>query len=275
MNCQDTDTQKLNIYLVFSYSTLYNIVGKDGMALTKQEIGQIPKQLRINSGKTQKEVADLLGRNQPIVGHWESGYAQPDANTLFSLCKIYGVSVDEAFGFKPKRNSLSAFEQEHIQKYRDLDDHGKEMVDIVIEKETARLHKEIEESAPIISLIKYRTPASAGRGIPLDSVQDWDRMEVISNAYTRKADYCISVSGNSMEPKFYDGDMLLVKEQDDIDFGEVGVFLVNGEGYIKQKGEHYLISLNRNVPNVYIGDGDDIVCEGLVIGILDPDWIKK
>jgi len=69
--------------------------------------------------------------------------------------------------------------------------------------------------------------------------------------------------------------MLLVKEQDDIDFGEVGVFLVNGEGYIKQKGEHYLISLNRNVPNVYIGDGDDIVCEGLVIGILDPDWIKK
>jgi len=218
-----------------------------------------------------------------IVSFYDKGTENVKLSTLKKLASFFNVSLDyiadvsitdREYG-KRIEFRISNQEKELLNKYGDLDDHGKEMVNIVLEKETARRHKEVEESTPVISLIKYLTPASAGRGIPLDSVQDWDRMEVLSNAYTRRADYCISVSGNSMEPKFYDGDMLLVKEQDDIDFGEIGVFLVNGEGYIKQKGEHYLISLNRNVPNVYIGDGDDIVCEGLVIGILDPDWIKK
>lgn len=73
--------------------------------MTREEIGAILKSLRLQSGKTQKEVAKILGRNQPIVGHWESGYAQPDANTLFTLCDIYGTSVDAAFGLK-KRTSI-------------------------------------------------------------------------------------------------------------------------------------------------------------------------
>lgn len=68
--------------------------------MTKEDVGRILKQLRIESGKTQKEVAVLIGRTQQIVGHWETGYSQPDADTLFTLCDIYGVSVDEAFGLK-------------------------------------------------------------------------------------------------------------------------------------------------------------------------------
>ena len=56
--------------------------------MTKTEIGSILKELRVSSGKTQKEVAELLGRKQQIVGHWETGYSQPDANTLFTLCDI-------------------------------------------------------------------------------------------------------------------------------------------------------------------------------------------
>lgn len=243
------------------------------------------KRLRESLKMTQKDFANSLSLGVTTYNGYETGAREPKSDFWIAVAKKYGVTIDYLMGYSddPHKTSGNTVKFPYLShdaisiahKYDDLDEHGKKMVGFVLDEEIARLHKEIEESTPIISLIKYRTPASAGRGIPLDSVQDWDRMEVISNAYTRKADYCISVSGNSMEPKFYDGDMLLVKEQDDIDFGEVGVFLVNGEGYIKQKGEHYLISLNRNVPNVYIGDGDDIVCEGLVIGILDPDWIKK
>lgn len=65
--------------------------------MTKQEIGQILRAARETKGMTQKQVAEMLGRRQQIVGHWETGYAQPDANTLFELCDIYGISVDEAF----------------------------------------------------------------------------------------------------------------------------------------------------------------------------------
>ena len=66
--------------------------------MTKQEIGQILRAAREAKGMTQKQAAEMLGRRQQIVGHWETGYAQPDANTLFELCDIYGISIDEAFG---------------------------------------------------------------------------------------------------------------------------------------------------------------------------------
>lgn len=74
--------------------------------MTKQEIGQILRSAREAKGMTQKQVAEILGRRQQIVGHWETGYAQPDANTLFELCDIYGISIDEAFGKKKEQEDI-------------------------------------------------------------------------------------------------------------------------------------------------------------------------
>lgn len=106
--------------------------------MTKEEIGQILKELRLSCGKTQKEVAELLGRKQQIVGHWETGYSQPDANTLFTLCDIYGTTVDAAFGFKKSDIIIARNDINLLQKYRALDSHGKDMVDTVLEKEHSR-----------------------------------------------------------------------------------------------------------------------------------------
>ena len=61
--------------------------------MTKEEIGGVLKNLRTKTGMTQREVAEKIGRTQQIIGHWETGYSQPDANTLFVLCDIYGVSA--------------------------------------------------------------------------------------------------------------------------------------------------------------------------------------
>lgn len=106
--------------------------------MTKEQIGLILKELRLESGKTQKEVAELLGRKQQIVGHWETGYAQPDANTLFTLCEIYGTTVDAAFGFKKKDVSISKKDLIILEKYHSLDKYGIEMVDLVLDKEYSR-----------------------------------------------------------------------------------------------------------------------------------------
>ncbi len=102
---------------------IYSIVkSKDVVKITKEEIGAILKSLRLSAGKTQKEVAELIGRNQQIVGHWETGYSQPDANTLFELCSLYGTTVDRAFGFETeidqKRETFSPLEEEIIEAYR-------------------------------------------------------------------------------------------------------------------------------------------------------------
>lgn len=112
--------------------------------MTKEEIGSVLKGLRINNGKTQKEVAEILGRTQQIIGHWETGYSQPDANTLFKLCEIYGTTVDEAFGFKKENLLVTKKDIDILRKYHNLDPHGREMVDFILEKECER-SKALEE----------------------------------------------------------------------------------------------------------------------------------
>lgn len=76
--------------------------------MTKQEIGAILMRLREKSGKSREEVAELLGKSVKTVGHWETGYAQPDANTLFLLCTIYDADLSTSFGFSPTKKEPPA-----------------------------------------------------------------------------------------------------------------------------------------------------------------------
>ena len=107
--------------------------------MTKEEIEAKLKAKRISCGMTQQEVADKIGRKQPIVGHWETGYSQPDENTLFILCDLYGTTVDDVFGFKKEHPSLSKRDKEVLKKYNDLDSFGKETIDIALDRETNRV----------------------------------------------------------------------------------------------------------------------------------------
>ena len=127
--------------------------------MTKAEIGAVLKELRLASGKTQKEVADPLGRTQQIIGHWETGYSQPDANTLFTLCDIYGTTVDDAFGFKKKSDSLSQTDFLFIKKYHSLDEHGKRMVEFTLNEEFCRCEsaKQKNDEDNIVPYPQYPT----------------------------------------------------------------------------------------------------------------------
>ncbi len=235
--------------------------------MTKEEIGSILKNLRLTCGLTQKEVAKKLGRNQPIVGHWETGYAQPDANTLFMLCDIYGTTVDAAFGFKKKDISISNDDLRLIEMYRDLDSHGKEMIDFTLEKEWERSIKEKETTSKVATptriLSYYYRLASAGTGQILFDMPPTKRIEIPDIPKYRKADYAIGVNGDSMEPVYHDGDMLLVEMSDEIRVGEIGIFSLNGECYVKKLGKGELISLNPKYDNIPLNE--TAKCMGRVI----------
>ena len=86
--------------------------------LSKQQIADILKQCRLAAGFTQAQAAAQIGRKQQTLASWEIAQAQPDAGTLFELCRLYGVSMDETFGldetdhlrnelrFSPERKAL-------------------------------------------------------------------------------------------------------------------------------------------------------------------------
>ncbi len=137
--------------------------------MTKDEIASVLKQIRQQSGMTQKEAAEHLGRKQQTLASWETGQSQPDANTLFALCALYKTSVDEAFGFKSDSIATQA-EMTHIKKYRTLDEYGKKNVDTILDNEYERCNR--DEKEPIVLRdIKSEPEAPKGfRSIPTPQV---------------------------------------------------------------------------------------------------------
>ena len=64
-----------------------------------------------------------------------------------------------------------------------------------------------------------------------------------------------------------------MREQPDVDVGQIGIFTVNNDGFIKKKGEDRLISINDDYPDIRVGEYDDCGCAGLVIGRLERSWV--
>ena len=85
-----------------------------------------------------------------------------------------------------------------------------------------------------------------------------------------KANFCVRVNGSSMEPAYKDGDIVFVQHVEDGELreGEIGVFLLNGEGYIKRLGDGTLVSLNPEYEPIPLHDYDSFRCQGRVLGKL-------
>ena len=83
---------------------------------------------------------------------------------------------------------------------------------------------------------------------------------------TNKADLVIAVKRHSMEPIYYDGDKLLVKKQTELNIGEICVFIINGESFVKELGKGKLISHNKQYQDIYCSDYDNMITVGKVIG---------
>ena len=71
-----------------------------------------------------------------------------------------------------------------------------------------------------------------------------------------------------MEPIYFDGDIVLVKQQPAVELGEIGIFDIEDNGYIKKYGGDRLISLNAEYDDIILSDYDEerIHCFGKVIG---------
>lgn len=201
----------------------------------------------------------------------------------FKLADGLHVSLERLNGdpdYSSPENSFSDKEREHIDKYRGLDGHGQKMVDLVLEEEHLRCKKTekpileiVQQPKEAVDLYEFLSPVSAGFGIDLSDLDGAVHTKVVSNVYTKQADFIVRVDGESMAPRFHHGDKILVQETDDIEVGEIGIWYVNGKHYVKKKGEGKLISLNHKFPDVLPDEGYEQICQGRVIGVMDPGWI--
>lgn len=124
------------------------------MTSVKDEVAKNILYYRKKNGLTQKQLAELLGVKHNAISSWENGTNSIDMDTLFNICKVFKISISEVFGIYGKtENEVTTLEYNHIKKYRELDIHGKKMVDFTLQEEWERSvseHKTIE-IAPTIS----------------------------------------------------------------------------------------------------------------------------
>lgn len=258
------------------------------------------KQLKAEQKVTNDELSERTGIPLGTLSKILAGISDsPKLSNIVLICNALGCSLDYAVsGIPENRNNftLEPGEISLIENYRELDRHGREMVTLVLDKERERLRSasygEGERTAsPAASFVQpaakakilrptpavtglsrrniplFDLPVSAGTGVFLDDTTA-EEITIPENARTEGADFAVRISGHSMEPRFRDGDVLLVSDCDSVENGELGIFVLDGSGYFKVFGGDRLISLNPEFGDIMLKDFTEISCCGKVIGKL-------
>lgn len=217
-----------------------------------------------------------------IDGWYKKGYEGVKISTLQKLSRCFGTSLDYWFGDgEGIEMELLGDEREFLVKYRQLDGHGKRMVDFTLGEEYTRVEsekqaREVEAEDRKTRVIRlFRTPAAAGVGEP---IQDEDYDEILVPA-DKEGDFAVRIQGDSMEPYIRDGGIVYVDASGKYGLrnGDVGVFYFNGNSYCKQfnrdkLGNVILFSVNRERADrdVYVMQEPGLECYGKVIGVRPP-----
>ena len=89
------------------------------------------------------------------------------------------------------------------------------------------------ESIPKNSKRKGVTINVLGRvaaGIPIEAIEEIIDTEEITEELARTGNFFgLQIHGNSMEPRIYEGDVVIVRQQDDADSGDVVIAMINGD----------------------------------------------
>lgn len=251
--------------------------------MTGQELALRLRQARNAAGLTQAQAARAIGRPPQTLGGWENARSQPDVGALTALMRLYRVNAAAFLGLEAETFTLA--EVRMLQRYRALDEHGRRMADLTLEEETRRLREETARAArraqparparapqaeiEAQNLLAFRVsdqPAAAGTGVYLGP-ECFHTVYVNAQALPRGAAFGVPVRGDSMEPVYHDGDILVVSGEQPR-CGEVGVFTLDGSGYVKKLGEGVLLSLNPAYAPIPMDES--IRCNGKVIGVLSP-----
>lgn len=120
--------------------------------------GEKIKEARKQKNLTQRQLADLIGAAHNSISDWENNKNKPDPDTIELLCGVLKITPN--YLLASMEDDFSPREKGIIKKYRDLDTHGKKMVDFTLNEEwerTTAIEKEnaLKEKSNLVSISKY------------------------------------------------------------------------------------------------------------------------
>ena len=257
---------------------------------------------KINTTPT-KFTTDILKLSSSKVTAWKNG-SIPKYGILQTISNYFGVSVGFLFdGPTDKVNSMEfdiskKSDTESTVSINDLLSNIEDNAKAMNMKGLQRLSDYsddlivnpayISKPAEPDYLIEFMDAADAARlsskhnliipffenavsaGVGEEFITDAEQYIRIPQTYKKlHADYAVRISGNSMEPEYFDGDILLVRFQEQLEPGELGIFIADNRMYFKKLGEDRLISLNPDYDDLMIDAGFNPVVQGKVISKIE------
>lgn len=241
------------------------------------------KELRNAKAITQQSLADKLGTSKSSINMYERGAREPGLDMLEALADFFNVDLDYLLGktdiprkgifvsspaLAPTSNtfSLHSREQKHMDTYRQLNDEGKDQADdyVTMLAETPK-YTDTPLDKVQTSIIYYDIPVSAGTGQFL-SDSGYIMLD-LTETPPSGAEFVVRVCGDSMKPTYKDGDKLYIAPAERLSVGDIGIFSVNGDVFVKEYGAKQLISHNPEYAPIPINDGDAVHCFGKVVGV--------
>lgn len=179
------------------------------------------KELRKEKGISGLELANIFKVHKGSVSNWETNRRSPDKEMIVKLAEYFGVTVDYLLGNSDIRQAKDRKTIDLFPGYSFSDNPN--ALDFLKE-----INKEQAVKLPIVGSVR----AGVG-GVAFD---DYLGYEYAHGINPNEAIYFyLKVKGDSMEPKISEGDLALVRKQDDIENGELAVVVINGyEGVIKK-----------------------------------------
>lgn len=222
-----------------------------------------------NKGLMQKELAKYLCEEtnlkitQTTISDWKTGKSSTYYQLIPKISKYLGVSCDYLLtGNDSNIKGVITPKTELEELILKLDNTDKtEVKGFVKGLLNANKYKKIS-NLKIINATYFDTPVSAGTGIQLDYTT-MKTIQIIGDEPPKYADYVLRISGNSMEPKFSDGDFIFVQKTDVIEYGDIGIFYLSGDVYMKKYTHDGLESLNHEYD--LIPADEEVKCLGKVL----------
>ena len=193
------------------------------------------------------------------ISAWESGLSLPNSRQFLAVCTI--LQIYDIYTEFIEKNPLDPFQnlnKEGIAK----------AMDYIQLLEKSGDYK-VAEVIPITSFRKRKVfylPVSAGTGSFLDG-EDYEMYSAAD--IPEESSFGVHVRGDSMEPRFHDNDLVWVEQTEQLEDGEIGIFYLDGNAYIKKLQTNstgsYLVSLNSKYDPIPITENSSFRIFGRVL----------
>lgn len=173
--------------------------------------GEIIKNLREKSGMTQEQLAEMMGyKHKSSINKIECGKAKLTQEKIKLLATIFKVKPNVILGMEESTPQLSLL---------------------------PKSNKKPAHTIPVLGKVVA--------GIPLEAIEEIIDYEEVSEAMASQGEYfALQVKGDSMEPKISEGDVVIVRKQEDVDNGDIAIMLVNGDEATIKKVQKFSGGIN-------------------------------